>query len=81
MPRCSKLKLDFSVDKFQSSKATLEEWRNDQTKISTLQTLSVGYWDDDDEVHDDPAYQVLVSTLLQFFASGKHLLRNFQTLK
>ncbi|KAF9793350.1 hypothetical protein BJ322DRAFT_121440 [Thelephora terrestris] len=79
MSQCSNLKLDFSPRNFQSSKATLEEWRNDQTKISTLQTLSVRYYWNDDE-HDDPVYQDLINALLQFFASGNHLLQNFQTL-
>ena len=78
MSKYSNLRLEFGPREIQSSKATLEEWRNDQAKIGALQTLTIRSWYDK---LDDPAYQDLIDTLIRFFASGKDHLRNFETLE
>ena len=78
MSQYSNLELKFGPREIQSSKAMLEEWRNDSVKIGTLQTLTIMSWFDKP---DDTAYQDLIDTLIQFFSSGKDHLRNFQTLE
>lgn len=79
MPQQSDLELEFcDPQEIQSSKAKLDEWRNDQAMIGALQTLSVRSLDCDP---DDPAYQDLIKSLIELFESGKSRLQNFQTLK
>jgi hypothetical protein len=62
----------------QSSKATLDEWRNDPARIGALQTLSIRSRNCD---LDDPAYQDIINSLTQLFESGTSRLQNFQTLR
>jgi len=79
MSQYSDLELVFHTpQEIESSKATLDEWRNDQTMIGALQTLSVRSWWCDPK---DSAYQDLIKSLTEFFESGKSRLQNFQTLK
>ena len=78
MSKYSNLELEFGPQEIQSSKATLEEWREDRAKIGALQALTVRSWDDEP---DEPAYQDLIDTLIRFFASGEDHLRNFETLE
>ena len=79
MPQHSDLELEFRTpQEIQSSKATLDEWRNDQARIGALQTLTVRSWDCDP---DSLSYQDLIKSLTQLFESGKGHLQNFQILK
>ena len=79
MSRRSDLRLVFrSPQEIQLSRATLDEWVNDQERIRALQTLSVRSLNCDPE---DPAYQDLINSLIQLFERGKSLLKNFQTLE
>ena len=78
MSKYSNLELEFGPQEIQSSKATLEEWREDRAKIGALQALTVRSWDDEP---DEPAYQDLIDTLIRFFVSGEDHLRNFETLE
>ena len=79
MSRHSNLRLVFrSPQEIQSSKATLDEWINDQERTRALQTLSVRSLNCDPE---DPTYQGLINSLIQLFKRGKSLLKNFQTLE
>jgi len=80
MSQHSDLELVFqNPQEIQSSKATLDEWRNDQARIGALRTLSLRAWNYDES--DGSAYQDLISSLIQLFESGKDHLQNFQILK
>ena len=79
MSQHSDLELEFRTpQEIQSSKATLDEWRDDPTRIGALRTLAVRSLDCDP---DGLAYQDFIKSLTQLFESGKSHLQNFQTLK
>ena len=79
MSRHSDLELVFRTRKeIQSTKATLDEYINDQARINVLQTLSVRSQNRDPDSAD---YQDLISSLTQLFERGKGVLENFQTLE
>ena len=79
MSQYSDLELEFHTpQEIQSSKATLDEWRNDQARIGALQILTVRSLDCDP---DNLAYQDLIKSLAELFESGKGHLQSFQILK
>jgi len=79
MSQHSVLELEFRTpQEIQSSKATLDEWRDDQARIGALQTLTIRSWDCDP---DNLAYQDFIKSLVRLFESGKSHLQSFQTLK
>lgn len=79
MSRHSDLKLVFRTrQEIQSTKATLDEWINDQARIGALHTLSVRSQNRDPDSTD---YQDVINSLIQLFERGKGVLENFQTLE
>ncbi|KAF9653791.1 hypothetical protein BDM02DRAFT_3106868 [Thelephora ganbajun] len=79
MSQHSNLELVFRTpQEIQSSKTTLDQWKNDQARIGALQTLSVR---SRNRKPDGLAYQDLINSLIKFFESGKSRLPSFQTLK
>ena len=79
MSQYSDLELVFyTPQEIQSSKTTLDEWREDQARTGALQTLSVRSWNCD---LDGPAYQEFIKSLIQLFETEKSRLQNFRTLE